>query len=91
MKYQWLHYDVAQDAVRCFVCCKVMKHGEVRIRGRAAASFLTNGFRNWKDASAKFAKYECSDFHKTCAQALPSTVNIGDMLNKQAMTEKQNR
>ena len=88
-KWQWLHYDVAQDAVRCFTCCKAVKDGRARISGKAEASFLTNGFTNWKDATAKFAKHECCDFHKTCVQALSSTVDVGDMLDKQASTEKQ--
>ena len=66
-----------------------MKDERARITGKAEASFLTNGFTNWKDATAKFAKHECSDFHKTCVQALSSTVDIGDMLDKQASAEKK--
>ena len=50
---------------------------------------MINGFTNWKDATAKFAKHECSDFHKTCAQAQSSTVDVEDMLDKQASTEKK--
>ena len=88
-KWQWLHYDVAQDAVRCFTCCKAVKDGRAKITGQAEGSFLVNGFTNWKDATTKFAKHESSDFHKACAEALSSTVDIGDMLNKQAVTEKQ--
>ena len=88
-KWQWLHYDVAQDAVRCFTCCKAVKDGRARISGQAEGSFLVNGFTNWKDATTKFAKHESSDFHKACAEALSSTVDIGDMLNKQAVSEKQ--
>jgi len=26
-KFAWLHYDVAQDAARCFTCCKAVKGG----------------------------------------------------------------
>ena len=50
---------------------------------------MVNGFTNWKDATTKFAKHESRDFHKACAEALSSTVDIGDILNKQAVTEKQ--
>ena len=88
-KWQWLHYNVAQDAVHCFTCCKAVKDGRAKITGLAEGSFLVNGFTNWKDATTKFAKHESSDFHKVCAEALSSTVDIGDMLNKQAVTEKQ--
>lgn len=66
-----------------------MKDGRAKITGQAEGSFLVIGFTNWKDATAKFAKHESSDFHKACAEALSSTVDIGDMLNKQAVTEKQ--
>ena len=51
------------------------------------ASFLVDSYTNWKDATIKFAKHESSDFHKACAEALSSTVHIGDILNKQAVTE----
>ena len=85
-KWQWLHYDVAWDAVLCFICCKAVKEGRVKV---AESSFLTDGFTNWKDDTTKFTKHARSDFHKACTEALLSTVNIGDMLNKQAVTEKQ--
>ena len=66
-----------------------MKDGRARITGQAEGSFLVNGFTNGKDATTKFTKHESSNFHKACAEALSSTVDIGDMLNKQAVTEKQ--
>ena len=66
-----------------------MKDGRAKITGQAEGSFLSKGFRNWKDATTKFAKHESSDFHKACAEALSSTIDVGDMLNKQAVTEKQ--
>ena len=84
-----MHYNGAQDAVRCFTCCKAVKDGVVKTTGQREASFLVNGYTNWKDATIKFGKHEHSDFHKACAEALTSTVHIGDILNKQAVTEKQ--
>ena len=74
-KWQWLNYNVAQDAVHCFMCCKALKDGGAKITGLAEDSFLVNGFTNWKDATTKFAKHESSDFHKVCAEALSSTVD----------------
>ena len=73
------------------MCCKAVKDGRAKITRQAEGSFLVNGFMNWKDATTKFAKHESSDFHKACAEALSSTVDIGDIhvLNKQAVTEKQ--
>ena len=48
-----------------------------------------NGFTNWNNATTKITKHGSSDFHKACAETLSSTVDIGDMHNKQAITEKQ--
>ena len=84
-----MHYNGAQDAVRCFTCCKAVKDGVVKTTGQREASFLVNGYTNWKDATIKLGKHERSDFHKACAEALSPTVHIGDILNKQAVTEKQ--
>ena len=89
MKWQSLHYDVAQDAVQCFTCCKAVNDGRKKVTGQAEGSFLANCFTNWKDATTKFAKHESNDFHKACAEALASTIDIGVMLNKSAVTEKQ--
>ena len=36
-----------------------------------------------------FIKHEKSDFHWICFEAVSSTIDIGDMLNQQAATEKQ--
>ena len=52
-------------------------------------SFLVKGFMNWKDATRMFGKHENCDFHKSAAAALASRVDVGDMLSKQAATEKQ--
>ena len=39
-KWQWLHYDIAQDAVRYFTCCKAVKDGRAKITGQAEGSFF---------------------------------------------------
>ena len=88
-RFRWLHYDVGQDAAYCFVCCKAVKEGKVRLSSYTEESFLVKGFINWKDATRIFAKHEISDFHRSSAAALASKVDVGDMLSKQAATEKQ--
>ena len=50
---------------------------------------MVKGFTNWKDATSVFAKHESCDFHKLTATALPNRVDVGDILLKQAATEKQ--
>ena len=82
---------ILQDGARCFSCCKAVREGRVKVTGNADKSFLTTGFTNWKDATAKFTKHETSYFHKMCVEAL-SPADVGDMLNREAATErKQNR
>ena len=49
----------------------------MKVTGNADKSFLTTGFTNWKDATAKFTKHETSDFHKMCVEAL-SPADVGD-------------
>ena len=49
-------------------------------------------FVNWKDAMRNFFKHKICHFHKSAGVALASRVDVGDMLSKQAATEKeQNR
>lgn len=88
-RFKWLHYDVGQDAAYCFVCCKAVKEGKMRLSSHTEESFLVKGFINWKDATRVFAKHESCDFHKSTAAALASRVDVADMLSKQAATEKQ--
>ncbi len=88
-RFKWLHYDVGQDAAYCFVCCKAVKEGKIRLSSYTEGSFLVKGFTNWKDATRMFTKHESCDFHKSTAVALASRVDVGDMLSKQAATEKQ--
>ena len=79
---RWLHYDLAQDAARCFTCCKVIKDGRAVAIGVTDRAFLVKGFTNWKDATCSFSTHESCDFHKVCAAALATTVNVGDMLSQ---------
>ena len=88
-RFKWLHYDVGRDAAYCFICCKAVKEGKIRLASYVEESFLVKGFTNWKDATRIFGKHESSDFHKSTAAALASKVDIADMLSKQAATEKQ--
>ena len=41
--FPWIHYELDQDAVYCFVCCKAMKEGKIRLTGMTEASFLVKG------------------------------------------------
>ena len=67
----------------------VAKLRKVRLSTYMEESFLVKGFTNWKDATRLFARHENCDFHKSSAAALASRVDVGDMLSRQAATEKQ--
>ena len=88
-KFKWPHYVVAQDAARYFMCCKAVKDGRAVATGVTERAFLEKGFTNWKDGTRSFSKHERCDFHKVCAAALASTVDVGDMLSRQAASEKR--
>ena len=91
-RFWWLHYDVGQDAAYCFECCKAVKEGKMRLPFYTEESFLAKGFVNWKDATRGFSKHESCHFHKSAPAALASRVDVGDMLSKQAASDKeQNR
>lgn len=61
----------------------------MRLSSYAEESFLVKGFMNWKDATRIFVRHKRCDFHKSAAAALARRVDVGDMLSKQAATEKQ--
>ena len=87
-RWKWLHYNMAQDAVSCYTCCKAVSSRRVLVTGKAEKGFLGTGFTNWKDASVKFAKHESSDFHKSCIESLTSA-DVGDTLNRESNSAKQ--
>ena len=43
-RFPWINYELDQDAVYCFVCCKAVKKGKIRLTGMTKASFLVKGF-----------------------------------------------
>ena len=43
-RFPWIHYELDQDVVYCFVCCKAVKEGKIRLTGMTEASFLVKGF-----------------------------------------------
>ena len=76
--------DLARDAVRCFTCSKAVKDG------RAVATGVTEQTgRTVYVALRSFSKHKSCDFHKVCAAALSSIVDVGDMLSQQAATQKR--
>ena len=95
VKWPWLHYNEAQDSVRCLTCMKASLEHKLQWASNSEAAFITAGFSNWKDASAKFAKHQSSSCHKEAVLktvTLPATTrDVGETLSAQHQQEKMER
>ena len=80
-RFPWIHIELDQDAVYCFVCCKAVKEGKIRLTEMTKANFLVKGFINWKDATRGLSKHDNSDLHKAADSALSTKANVADMLS----------
>ena len=94
-KWQWLHYDEAQDLVFCHVCATARKTGKMTNTGNADMAFIERGFSNWKDASGEKGAFSChqqSNCHKRAVElmvTLPRTTkDVGELLSLTHSQEK---
>ena len=67
-------------------CCQRLS----KVSGLAEASFLRNGYTNWKDATRNFTNHEKTDFHRQAAVALQPKKDVSEMLSSKVATDKQN-
>ena len=63
-RWSWLHYDEDRDLAFCFTCVVAYQNNHLQSAHCLEQRFISSGFSNWKDATAKFAKYESSRCHK---------------------------
>ena len=95
VKWPWVHYNEAQDSVFCFTCIKASSENKIQWASNSEAAFITAGFSNWKDASAKFAKHQSSSCHRESmlkTVTLPITTgDVGQTLSAPAPTRKDGR
>ena len=84
-----MQYDLGKDAAFCLICCKAVKAGKANFSSCAERSFLLKGFTNWQGATHGFRKHEECKFHKLCSSSLAIKLDVGDMLNAAAITEKE--
>ena len=78
----------------CHTCCKALKTMKVDLtKGNWEASFIANGFSNWKDVMRIFKKHDASDVLKHAVEKLHmlprTTRDIGESLNTAHEKEKQ--
>ena len=91
--WRWLHYQANTDTVFCHTCCKALKTKKVDLtKGNWEASFIVNGFSNWKDSMRIFKKHDASDVYKHAIEKLHilprTTRDIGESLNAAHEKEK---
>ena len=84
MKWTWLHYDEVNDSAFCFVCTKVYKEFKLT-NASIEKTFISSGYRNWKNATVKFSSHERSKCHIEAVQGLyvvpKTTRDVGESLS----------
>ena len=53
-------------AVVCITCVQASAQKKLLWSSNLDLAFISNGFMNWKDTTAKLAIYEASKCHKKC-------------------------
>ena len=91
-RWPWLHYDEDQDLAFCFTCVVAYQNKQLQSVPCLEQTFISSGFSNWKDATAKFAKHEGSRCHKDSVLktiTLPATTSdVGEMLSSRLAKER---
>ena len=94
-RWSWLHYDEDRDLAFCFVCVAAYQKNLLQSAHCLEQAFISTGFSNWKDATAKFSKHEASRCHKDSVMkmiTLPATTSdVGELLSSQLAKERLKR
>ena len=94
-RWPWLHYDEEQDLAFCYMSVVAYQNNHLHSAHCLERTFISTGFSNWKDATAKFAKHEGSQCHKDSVlkvMTLPATFgDVGEMLSSQLAKERLER
>ena len=94
-KWRWLHYVKEKDLAFCHICILAHKKNQLHSVSNLEQNFISTGFHNWKDATAKFSKHESSQCHKEAVLkiiTLPSTTgDVGEMMSSQLAKQRLER
>ena len=91
-QFTWLHYLPISDSVICHTCATANSKGLLHLDTRSEGSFLSDGFRNWKNALCKtkgFRKHESSLCHKHAVTLLTQPSHIDEQLKEQLKSQKE--
>ena len=93
-RWSWLHYVEDGDLAFCFTCVKAYQQRHLDTNSLLEKAFVSSGFRNWKDATSKFAKHEGSRCHADAVLKLvsvpSSTRDIGELFSSQLARDRHN-
>ena len=94
VKYDWLHYDVSQDAAFCYTCMRAEHENKFLSSKKHEPAFTKTGFTYWKEATTAFEKHRLSASHREAVESLvllPTTLQgeVSDLLNNECRKEKQ--
>ena len=94
-RWPWLHYDEERDLSFCFTCLVAFKNKHLHSVRNLEQSFISSGFSNWKDATAKFNKHHASHCHQQAVLrtvTLPATTtNVDELLSSQLSKQRLER
>ena len=93
-RWAWIHYDEVNDKALCHTCVKAYQ-ANMLSNACLEPAFLSSGYTNWKDATAKkggFPAHEKSNCHKEALErlvSLPSVVkDVGESISQIHEEEK---
>lgn len=87
--FPWLHYNRENDSVLCFTCMREYNKGNLSSSTKKDQSFLSSGYRSWKDALQAFREHERSNCHRTALtfqNIVPLCGNVAELINENTKT-----
>ena len=89
-QFEWLHYDEGEDKAYCYSCMEANSRNLIGSK-KLEPTFISEGYKNWKDAPSRFGKHQQSECHREGVMRLHLASNpqdVGSSLSKQSMDEK---
>ena len=90
-----LNYEEDKDLAFCHTCILANRNNHLQSARCLENTFISTGFSNLKDATAKFTKHEACQCHKEAvlkAITLPTTTSdVGEMLSSLLARERLER
>ena len=74
-KWNWLHYDEAEDSVYCIICINAYLHNMINDI-KVENSFVKTGYSNWKNARSNDKGFHHQETSKCHQQAIQKLIEI---------------